>query len=327
MSHLVEKRSVSRTRKNKADIKVVLETVLEKIKVLTINSDEITSIEELAKKYKKKDYEKLIGITYNMFETLLDLIKPIEEACSSLSISTTSTLHTPDTPQHDNLEIIKEIRRNRDEITSTILNLGCRLQDDLKNKTEVLADLKSDFGNKINIQTSTLQAESAQFKSYAEILGKNVAEMGKKVASKTQTKEVVKSLVTELKKNDRKTNVIVYGVEPQNCGKALFKDAFSDIGFRGLSFEIEPVGESKEGKLRPIRVRFAHESTVKILLRNAHMLKSVGYANMYMAPDRSYKERLAHTELIKKLKEKIAKDPSSKWGIRDGEIVKIVARS
>ena len=84
-------------------------------------------------------------------------------------------------------------------------------------------------------------SESAQFKSYAETVRKNVAEMGKQVAAKTQTKKVVKSLVTELKKNDRKNNVIAYGVSPQNCGKELFKDAFSDIGFRGVSFELEPI--------------------------------------------------------------------------------------
>ena len=248
MSHLVD--NTVDSRRNNIDLK--LKKLLNDIGVICINSDEIKSCDDLAKKYKKKDYDKLIHVAYTMYAVLGDAIPTIVEARSSLTSTTSESKEQSDrslpTTGTVSEKIIEEIRQNREEIQI--------LKEDLVKKSD---------------------SESAQFKSYAETVRKNVAEMGKQVAAKTQTKKMVKSLVTELKKNDRKNNVIAYGVNPQNCGKALFKDAFSDIGFRGVSFDLEPIGESKEGKSRPIRVRFSHESTVKSILRHAHLLKTVGY--------------------------------------------------
>ena len=80
------------------------------------------------------------------------------------------------------------------------------------------------------------------------------------------------------------------------------------------------------GKVRPIKVTVASPEIVNQVLSSASKLKkgSEDWRSVYLAPDRSKDERLAHQKLVKELKEKIANEPDDKYHyIRDGKILTI----
>ena len=254
--------------------------------------------------YKKKDYEKLVFVAYQMYNCLQNAGGIVVEAHSSLT-SAKVELHTL---QEQSKETISDLLNQSQDAVST--------QPDSKCTAMIIEEIKQNR-KEINDLKDSVLTEAAKVKSYAEAVGETIAVKSNKI----QTKDVVKSLITEFKNNDRKKNLIVYGVDESDRPKLAIDDAFADIGFIGLSFEIEPIGHLVEGKSRPMRVKLSCESTVNSLLRNAHRLKDIGYSNIFLAPERSYQERLARKELVRKLKENITAFPSKKWCIRNGKVV------
>lgn len=240
------------------------------------------SVDELAKKYKKKDYEQLIHLAFNMYSCIQEANTAIRDVLNQ-SLQNDGSKGT--------VLIIEEIKRNRAEII----------------------ELKHELSD----QTKSVLEETANFKSYADAAWNKVSVK----PNQFEAKKVVKTIVSEIKKQDRKKNLILYGLEENDNDKdQQIKEALDDIGFSGLNFELEPIGECKQGNSRPLRMRLSSEATVSNILRNAHRLKT-GASWLYLAPDRSYKERRARSDLVKKLREKIIEDPSTKWSIRSEEIV------
>ena len=82
------------------------------------------------------------------------------------------------------------------------------------------------------------------------------------------------------------------------------------------------MGEKKTGVNRPVKVTLRSADLVQYLLRRAGRLKNDDgqYSSVYLSPDRSRQERLAHKELVTEMKEMIKRDPGKYYFIRDNRI-------
>ena len=135
--------------------------------------------------------------------------------------------------------------------------------------------------------------------------------------------------------SDRKKNVILYvipvdfNVEELNYDyEETIKVMLLRIDLNGLqpsSIEVLKKVES-EVPLRSnftLRLQFLHESTATRVLRNAWKLKrSSNYGSTYIAPERTPNEQKEWKKLVEKLKKQIQSEPSAKWSIRRGKVIK-----
>ena len=81
------------------------------------------------------------------------------------------------------------------------------------------------------------------------------------------------------------------------------------------------LGEKQAGKTRPMKVTLRNAETVRYLLRRAHRLRDdEKFKNVYLTPDRSKKERAAHSKLVSEMRGLIEKDSTKYYFIRDGKI-------
>ena len=81
------------------------------------------------------------------------------------------------------------------------------------------------------------------------------------------------------------------------------------------------LGEKQEGKTQPVKVTLRNAETVRYLLRRAYKLKeSDKFKNVYLTPDRSKKDRTAHSKLVSEMRGLIEKDSTKYYFIRDGRI-------
>ncbi len=80
----------------------------------------------------------------------------------------------------------------------------------------------------------------------------------------------------------------------------------------------------KPGTVRPLKVTLVNCDATRQVLSNARKLKnSSSYKDVYLAPDRSYEERIAHRKLVQEMKQLFVKDSSKHYFIRDGKIVTV----
>ena len=94
----------------------------------------------------------------------------------------------------------------------------------------------------------------------------------------------------------------------------------ADGSFPGL-VNVYRIGKKEPSKTRPIKVQFDSSSEVEVILKHAHKLKAVSeFKTVYLSPDRTKEQRLAHSKLVKKMKEMINQDNSKHYFIRDNKV-------
>ena len=78
---------------------------------------------------------------------------------------------------------------------------------------------------------------------------------------------------------------------------------------------------SHSNRPRPIKVELRSSEEVQKILRNSFKLNETpAYKHIYVAPDRTREERLAHSKLVNEMKELISSDPSKHYFIRNGKV-------
>ena len=81
------------------------------------------------------------------------------------------------------------------------------------------------------------------------------------------------------------------------------------------------IRKREQGKNRPIKVELESADDVDIALRRARYLKdSDKFKHVYIGPDRTKENQLAHNELVKQMKHMIERDPSKHYFIRQKKI-------
>jgi hypothetical protein len=74
--------------------------------------------------------------------------------------------------------------------------------------------------------------------------------------------------------------------------------------------DVYRMGRKKPGKIRPVKVEFTNARDVESALTHARKLKDNSLSMVYLGPDRTKEERLAHNKLVKEMKQMIGKDPN-----------------
>jgi hypothetical protein len=197
-------------------------------------------------------------------------------------------------------------------------------------KTKVL-DTQTQLieGQKQEIST-VKEVVQVEMKTWADVVKKNSYQ--DKQSTKKSVKDAIKAVNEE---EERSKNLIIYGV----------KEEEEEEHVEGLDIKIDPlpglitliseqtecsdsyvrniyrIGNKTLGKVRPIKVELESSTDVANFLSNAHKLKTTDkYKSVYLAPDRTLEQRVAHNKLVTQMKELIKRDSTKHYYIRDNKI-------
>ena len=170
----------------------------------------------------------------------------------------------------------------------------------------------------------------SEIKSWAEVVNKNTNQS--KALSSKVVKEAVKAANAE---DERSRNLIIYGVPDEASEEsdiAIVQHVVSviEITENLKKCAVPPksqmyrIGNKMANKTRPIKVVMRSAEDVQSVLKNAGKLKSDHlYGRVYVAPDRTKEERLAHSKLVNEMKELIKSNPSKHYIIRGGKVIMV----
>jgi hypothetical protein len=188
-------------------------------------------------------------------------------------------------------------------------------------KSEKIADqrllLEMQQGQ-INSVQDTVKSE---MKSWADVVKKNTGQRNGKQLTENSVKKAIR-IVNEEEKRSR--NLMIYGCsenEEEDVAKVV-ENVFSemDIILMPNGNDVYRMGRKEPGKIRPIKVEFTNASDVESALAHARKLKDSSLSMVYIGPDRTKEERLAHNKLVKEMKQMIEKDPNKHYFIRNKKI-------
>ena len=133
-------------------------------------------------------------------------------------------------------------------------------------------------------------------------------------------REVVKNVVQE---EDRSHSIMIFGLpdESDEDTDNKVKAVLETIGQK-CKFEASRLGKFKgRDSSRAIKVTMSNSLVVGQVLTAAKKLKSVNkFEKVFISPDRSPEQRLAHRELVSAMKEKAAANPNKRYFISSGVI-------
>ena len=88
--------------------------------------------------------------------------------------------------------------------------------------------------------------------------------------------------------------------------------------------EVYRISKKEQGKNRPIKVELGSATDVDFVLGRARNLKdSDNFKHVYLGPDRTKENQLAHNKLVKEMKQMIGRDPSKHYFIRQRKICSV----
>ena len=269
--------------------------------------------------------------------TLHELEKQIEDL--SDSVSAKLNCRKLEDLTHD---LFKPKGVTKDVITEIVLKMGsmiCQSRTVLRSAAEKLDQQKS---GQIKTQNELIQCKSGKLTSVKETVKTEMKLFTDVVKNNTVASEIspakikmaVKSAITE---DDRSKNFIIFGApEELECEEqemselSLVGDILGFMKFkeRPNITNIERVGVKKsDSTRRPIKVTMRDPEIVREMLSRAKVLKSVdvegynfNYNKLYLSPDRSQDERISRQKLVQEMKERIKKDSSKKYYIRNNKV-------
>ena len=169
---------------------------------------------------------------------------------------------------------------------------------------------------------TTVQAE---MKSYSSVL---TTTCNKALAPK----KVQAALKTAADEEDRSSNFIVFGIQEKKDEK-LEEEITAVLSH--LDEKPRIVSCSRLGRVRddaekgattmnPIRVKLSGSDHVRqILLKKMRLRNVEGYKTVYISPDRSTEQRVAHKKLVEEMKRKRLTEPERNHYIRNNAVVTV----
>ncbi|KAL5266022.1 hypothetical protein ACHWQZ_G006618 [Mnemiopsis leidyi] len=197
-------------------------------------------------------------------------------------------------------------------------------------KSDKIADQKLLIELQKNQINSVQETVKSEMKSWADVVKKNVNlnQRNAKPLTENSVKQAVRAVHEEKK---RSKNLMIYGYQEKEK-EADFevtktvKEVLNDIDIYPAPHihEAYRIGKKEQGKNRPIKVELESADDVDIALRRARYLKdSDRFQHVYIGPDRTKENQLAHNELVKQMKHMIERDPSKHYFIRQKKICSV----
>ena len=168
-------------------------------------------------------------------------------------------------------------------------------------------------------------------KTWAVVAKKNITQS--KVVTTKMVKEAIRA-ANEEEERSKNLIVIVYGVSEgedsdwnvtynnklNEVVKSIHETTVTD-GSLPTALNVYRLGKKEPNKTRPIKAEFGSFIDVDTILKNAHKLKANSdFKSVYLSPDRTKEQRVAHSKLVKQMKEMISKDSSKHYFIRDNKV-------
>ena len=207
---------------------------------------------------------------------------------------------------HNQLEDLEEVKSELDILKDekiadqkTIIELQHKLID---SKDKQLQSVKT-----------TIQTE---MNSYSTVLMKSGTETEKKITA------AIKKI--SVKQEDRSNNLVVFGVKEEQEETVTEKvlDILAHLDEKPQISDCCRVGKPKERSVRPIKFTMRSSGMAHQILKKTPQLKSVeGFNSIYISPDRSVEQRLAHRTLVEELKRKRRVEPDKVFVIRNYRII------
>ena len=262
----------------------------------------------------------------------MESLHAVEKEFRSVTAQVLKTLQVSSSSELNHATIMKS---NKDVIAkclSSVFSLLEKNMDMCKSAAAGCDRLKSE---QIEAQKNIIKIQQAQIGSVQESVKKEMkswAEVASKNCQKNSlsVKTVEQAVRTVTAEEERAKNFIIFGLEEDTDGTKEDVISTMDKVFKELDYE-EPypeiedsyrLGQKTVGVKRPVKVTLRSADLVQYLLKRAYLLKkSTGkFSKLYLAPDRSKQERLAHQKLVTEMKEMIKRDPSKHYFIRNNQI-------
>ena len=195
-------------------------------------------------------------------------------------------------------------------------------------KTEKIADQKQLIELQQTQMNSVHDTVKSEMKSWADVVKKNNNQRQGKQLNENSVKQAVRTVNEEKR---RSKNFMIYGCK-EDEKEAVFevtktvKDMFdeADIFPPPQPNQVNRIGKKEQGKNRPIKVELWSANDVDFVLARARNLKnSVKFKHVYLGPDRTKENQLAHNKLVTEMKQMIKRDPSKHYFIRDRKICSV----
>ena len=140
-------------------------------------------------------------------------------------------------------------------------------------------------------------------------------------------KNIATAVKTITKEEDRTKEVVVFGVEEETdeCVSTKVSGILEQLDEKPRITGCRKIGQrtTGKGKKRPIIFSVKSTDIVYQILRKSKRLKDLeGYKTVYISPNRTQDERISRQKLVNELKARRSSDPSGRYFIRKGEIVK-----
>ena len=183
-------------------------------------------------------------------------------------------------------------------------------------KSEKIADQKLLIETQHGQINSVQETVKSEIKSWADVVKKDTNQRIGKPLTENAVKQAIRNFNEE---EIRSKNLMIYGCEESDneadfevtrTAKNVLQVTDEEPMLR-VRFDAYRIGKKQPGKNRPIKVELGSAFEVETILMRARRLKdSDNFRNVYLGPDRTKEEQLAHNKLVKEMKEMIEKDPS-----------------
>ena len=181
-------------------------------------------------------------------------------------------------------------------------------------KSEKIAEQKQLIDMQQGQIDSVQETVKTEMKSWTDVVKKNSNQrQGKQISSENTIKHAVRSVNEEERKSK---NVMIYGCEEkENEADFEVQKAVKDIFNATHMFpfvnvcDLYRIGKKEPGKSRPIKAILESASDVANVLFHARNLKErEKFKHVYLGPDRTKQDQLAHNRLVKEMKLMIEKE-------------------
>ena len=194
----------------------------------------------------------------------------------------------------------------------------------LKQKEDGLKSVETVVQSAVKNELKSVQtAVKTEMKSYSSALTGSLS-------VPISEKKIISAVKSAAEKEDRKRNVIIYGVEesdtedlPEQVSSILL-----EIGEKPVVRDSCRIGIKRSTTIRPIKFTLSSSDVVSQVLRKAKLLRSKeGFKSVYVCPDRTIEERRAYKKLLQELKLKSEAEPNKSFLIRNNKIVSVSENS
>ena len=192
-------------------------------------------------------------------------------------------------------------------------------------KSEKIADQKLLIELQQAQMNSVQETVKSEMKSWADVVKKTNNQRNVKQLTENSVKQAVRAVNEE---KQRSRNLMIYGCQEKEK-EADFEinktagDVLDELGVFPMPriCETYRIGKKEQGKNRPIKVVLDSVDEVNSVLELARNLKdSDKFKQVYLGPDRTKENQLAHNKLVRQMKQMIEKDPNKHYYIRQGRI-------